>query len=412
MAWLYVPGLACSTKECAPHPSFLDGTIAPSVTSKGKLMQPQALSRAWKTALWMKRLSGLTLSPSTASHGVERWIASLPVSRANPTASRASGRAKKTPAGSGQTLPESFATYLLGWFFSKTSGASFPVAGSKRPSERWPAWGSMRNGECYLRGPWVPVTGANGSLFWPTATVCGNYNRAGLSESSGDGLSTAAANWATPMAADDGRKVTAVSVIGLIPQVSRWATPCASENANRTTKNAPSHGVTHGFMLAGQAAQWATPQAFDAKDINRITPPDYSKAGHKNLCAEARMFWSTRKASEPNRGLCPSELARNSLSLLAQTEKFSHPAQITADGTKSLPGPHTLRRRLNPAFTCWLMGWPWWWTIPAPINFAQSAMVSYRSRLQLHLLSLRGELKFTEHDAMADPFHVEQEEKK
>jgi hypothetical protein len=22
------------------------------------------------------------------------------------------------------------------------------------------------------------------------------------------------------------------------------------------------------------------------------------------------------------------------------------------------------RRRLNPAFACWLMGWPWWWTIP------------------------------------------------
>jgi transcriptional regulator with XRE-family HTH domain len=36
--------------------------------------------------------------------------------------------------------------------------------------------------------------------------------------------------------------------------------------------------------------------------------------------------------------------------------------------------------RLNPAFACWLMGWPWWWTNPEPISFARSAMASYLSR--------------------------------
>lgn len=40
--------------------------------------------------------------------------------------------------------------------------------------------------------------------FWPTASVCGNHNRKGASENSGDGLSTAAKNWTTPCAADTG----------------------------------------------------------------------------------------------------------------------------------------------------------------------------------------------------------------
>ena len=37
---------------------------------------------------------------------------------------------------------------------------------------------------------------------WPTPTVCGNYNRKGASATSGDGLATAVAKFATPLARD------------------------------------------------------------------------------------------------------------------------------------------------------------------------------------------------------------------
>jgi len=37
---------------------------------------------------------------------------------------------------------------------------------------------------------------------WPTPTVCGNYNRKGLSERSGDGLATAVMKWPTPRSRD------------------------------------------------------------------------------------------------------------------------------------------------------------------------------------------------------------------
>lgn len=38
--------------------------------------------------------------------------------------------------------------------------------------------------------------------LWPTASVCGNYNRKGASATSGDGLDTAVKNWPTPTVAD------------------------------------------------------------------------------------------------------------------------------------------------------------------------------------------------------------------
>lgn len=39
--------------------------------------------------------------------------------------------------------------------------------------------------------------------LWPTPTVCGNYNRAGASPTSGDGLATAVKRWPTPCAIDE-----------------------------------------------------------------------------------------------------------------------------------------------------------------------------------------------------------------
>jgi DNA (cytosine-5)-methyltransferase 1 len=40
--------------------------------------------------------------------------------------------------------------------------------------------------------------------LWPTPTICGNYNKKGLSKTSGDGLETAVKLWPTPTAGDIG----------------------------------------------------------------------------------------------------------------------------------------------------------------------------------------------------------------
>lgn len=69
---------------------------------------------------------------------------------------------------------------------------------------------------------------------------------------------------------------------------------------------------------------------------------------------------------------------------------FSHPVLSTLDGRPLSPTDRTLPRRLNPAFVCWLMGWPIWWTNPALTSCAKSEMALYRCRLQWHLSSLCG----------------------
>lgn len=72
--------------------------------------------------------------------------------------------------------------------------------------------------------------------------------------------------------------------------------------------------------------------------------------------------------------------------------RFSSPlAPVMNAGPESSPTAPTSRRRLNPAFGCWLMGWPCWWTNPAITSCARSEMELYRSRLQSQLSSLLGE---------------------
>lgn len=66
---------------------------------------------------------------------------------------------------------------------------------------------------------------------------------------------------------------------------------------------------------------------------------------------------------------------------------FSRRAPKTHNGGPPI-GPDTSTPKLNPAFACWLMGWPWWWTHPEPIKSAAPAMAWWRSKLQSRLSTL------------------------
>lgn len=74
-----------------------------------------------------------------------------------------------------------------------------------------------------------------------------------------------------------------------------------------------------------------------------------------------------------------------------QAESYSRQDQATADGPQSSQSAPTSRPRLNPAFGCWLMNWPAWWTNPAVTSCVQSEMALYRFRQQRHLSCLLGE---------------------
>jgi hypothetical protein len=124
---------------------------------------------------------------------------------------------------------------------------------------------------------------------------------------------------------------------------AQWGTP--NSHARPTT----AREVDHGIQLANQADEWQTPTA------NPATYTGGNAAGY--LC------------------------------LPGQVKEFSPPV-LPPTGETS---PRTSTRRLNPAFACWLMGAPWWWTRAEPISFAALEMESYRQRLRWHLLNLCGE---------------------
>lgn len=92
-------------------------------------------------------------------------------------------------AGCGQSLTGSFAFYDRSTSSWRTYQHSL-FGGLVEFSETWPKAGTMRNGnvfQCAILA--FPTSGREFGLL-PTVTAKGNYNRAGVSSTSGDGLAT------------------------------------------------------------------------------------------------------------------------------------------------------------------------------------------------------------------------------
>jgi hypothetical protein len=105
-----------------------------------------------------------------------------------------------------------------------------------------PRSGMTRSGMLWGRQTLVHRTSETESGSWPTPTVCGNYNRKGLSKTSGDGLATAVTKWPTPTA-NELRQQAPSQANRRSPsfafQVKHWPTPQASDNRNRGNANTP-----------------------------------------------------------------------------------------------------------------------------------------------------------------------------
>jgi hypothetical protein len=99
--------------------------------------------------------------------------------------------------------------------------------------------------------------------IWPTPSVSGNYNRAGASPKSGDGLATAVARFPTPSAASatqgqnepDGRR--GQTLVGAA-RGQAWPTPVADDTELREVAYAQG-----GIPLSLAARTWPTPNATD-----------------------------------------------------------------------------------------------------------------------------------------------------
>ena len=146
MVWLYLPESVGLNSEY-DSPSHLQELF---VMSRGKLMRPQYWRNKWKKGGFIRLLSGLMLSHSTANRGVEKWISSVPDSLANPGVMLANSKRQTILDGYGTILRESFARFDRVSYSWKTSQAS--LMGELIPfSSRWPRSGSMLSGVVYER---------------------------------------------------------------------------------------------------------------------------------------------------------------------------------------------------------------------------------------------------------------------
>lgn len=234
--------------------------------------------------------------------------------------------------------------------------------------------------------------------------------------------------WLTPTVPNGGRTVPAALVaskgmtsegtkrtIDLSAQTTHWMTPSVSNSqGNEYTRDRGQAGQER-QTLTGQASNWPTPSASIANDgetpetwharAEKIKAKGINGNGAGLPLTVAAVQWPTPASrdfrtpnsqdSQDNRKHTGGEQLPN----FVEHNFSSHRVLSTLDGRELSPTARTLRRRLNPAFACWLMGWPIWWTNPGLTSCARSAMESYRCRLQQHLCSFFAEPALLEREA-------------
>ena len=219
-------------------------------------MRPASLLRAWQMQPWMKRLSGLTLPPSTASRGVARWISSLPAHPASPTVSPERERDSMTneAAPSSNTSPESSRKSRPDWSSWKTSGSGGQAdffASSESSYSDW-VTESLRRSRLLRETLAHRIDGSAGGA-WPTAQTHDGEGWPGKGTRERGGrqacLNVAVTTWPTPNARDhkgslplDARDRTmgtldeaAERIFSLPPQT----TPLTGQPSSQSNQNAP-----------------------------------------------------------------------------------------------------------------------------------------------------------------------------
>lgn len=352
--WIYLPSTLCqSAQESEVLTSDLNSQqterLAQSVSLSGKLSRPQSWRLAWKRKRWIRVLSGAILEPSTASRGVESWIASLAAIRVNRSQAQVSDLVKMIRDTYGLRSVESLRRSNLA---SCSSRMSQVISHWDLPtfSEIYKKWVSDVRRDCLQRRKSARRIDASDSLFsaWPTVTAQAEarvLTGAPRGSRKNPTIMDAVENWPTPRVSCANGKWVAKNGKDyghLETTAENWPTPRAACPGSRKEG-------TGGKVLEEQAQNWPTPMAEDLQDAG-------SPNGMKTLARETKNF------------------------------QISHQDQETSThGEESSNTMKNSRRRLNPVFTEWMMGWPVGWTDFAPVEMALS-LWSRRMRSRLLLL--------------------------
>ena len=215
-------------------------------------------------------------------------------------------------------------------------------------------------------------------------------------------LTTCAKLWRTPAEAEPGinperleggdghraydKETGRLAQYGLTQQSQTWKTPHGMGNFDKEGKV----GGAGGGEFAKQANQWPTPNVPNRGPESKQSKATRPDSGGIDLQTEAAQWPTPRSAEYKECGPEGSKshehrLDRKYLDATAQSFHPSPPAPASStNGGESSKS----RRRLNPLFVCWLMGFPIGWGHADLNGFGPTAMRSYLCRQRMLLSSL------------------------
>lgn len=347
MAWLYVPNATSS--PCAQASGDLNSEYnsalhigerlaEASATWRGKPQPPQAWLRRWKQGGFIRRLSGLTCSPSTLDLGVASFISSL---LAIPARTTALPENEPGPMATGSLHPKSAALpKSAGLILSSGKTCRGTRTDNSQPSSRhWSDWATALRQEYSVRPKLAIPCAAKDCSSWPSARTS-DTNGAGLHGDGGMVLRMVEATWEAPSVAvtsgtrlaRSGDRSDELLLTGqALEAANNWHAPRANDPEKRgTVTDDPRNG------LVGQSENWAGPATQNHKGSSQgsITRQD-GKSRDDLLHYQAEQFF--RLPSSPDHPIAGGSICST------DSPNTNQPSQ---------------KRKLNPIFVEALMRWP------------------------------------------------------
>lgn len=339
--WLYVP--SASVPEGAAliwRSVWRFRTLARSVGWNGTCTQPRTWSKLCTKDGWIQRLCGQIYTPSTAAHGVARWIASLQDIPVNPSAMPEHVAVKQIRATCGQTWRALSRKWNPVYVCLRTSPAT-SLWDSMPSTPTLTEWASRLRLVCLARQKWARRINGSAFSLWPTAGANDHKGSAKPGQRRGQLDEAAEQLWKTPRTLTGGgesaerkqalgRTQSGGGDLQAQAESRHWPTPRAedSESAGRRQ----SRGVDDTLTAASRSFSHPDP----------MMPPDGSPSWHAGKTMPR--LWPTAAAMDAH------DIPNGNPEERRKKGGCANLSQMVREGQDDL--------RLNPRFVAWLMGWP------------------------------------------------------